>query len=249
MDLLFAAEQYAAAQATAVAAAQYYANAANAAMNAAAAASGTTIGPGGVILASPNGHLVAQVTQPQMLAIPNTHTWSNNPGLPPVPPAPHFSEHDDRTDREYDERRRDKRSRSKERKKKSKRSRSGSNSRSRERRRDRSRSRDRGRDRSRRDRDRSLRRDRSPRKYRSDSPQSDDDWRSTPPNNTIMIRGLPLYVTEQHVQDNILSHGLEAKDIRLIRKKDTGKVTDLGLLVLLVLTYNTSICNLNILIL
>jgi len=37
-----------------------------------------------------------------------------------------------------------------------------------------------------------------------------------------MIRGLPLYVTEQHVQDNILSHGLEAKDIRLIRKKDTG---------------------------
>jgi hypothetical protein len=40
-----------------------------------------------------------------------------------------------------------------------------------------------------------------------------------------MIRGLPLYVTEQHVQDNILSHGLEAKDIRLIRKKDTGTVT------------------------
>ena len=29
---------------------------------------------------------------------------------------------------------------------------------------------------------------------------SDDDWRSTPPNNTIMIRGLPLYVTEQHVR-------------------------------------------------
>ena len=28
---------------------------------------------------------------------------------------------------------------------------------------------------------------------------SDEDWRSSPPNNTIMIRGLPLYVTEQHV--------------------------------------------------
>ena len=26
------------------------------------------------------------------------------------------------------------------------------------------------------------------------------------------------------VQDNILSHGLKAQDIRLIRKKDTGKV-------------------------
>ena len=61
------------------------------------------------------------------------------------------------------------------------------------------------------------------------------------PNNTIMIRGLPQYVTEQHVsgdrraqdlitsrhvqvQDNIASHGLEVKDIRLIRKKDTGRV-------------------------
>lgn len=58
-----------------------------------------------------------------------------------------------------------------------------------------------------------------------------------------MIRGLPQYVTEQHVsltapelynddyllilqvQDNIASHGLEVKDIRLIRKKDTGIVT------------------------
>ena len=58
-----------------------------------------------------------------------------------------------------------------------------------------------------------------------------------------MIRGLPQYVTEQHVsqqpqsrsyhdnhhltlqvQDNIASHGLEVKDIRLIRKKDTGIV-------------------------
>ena len=62
--------------------------------------------------------------------------------------------------------------------------------------------------------------------------------------DTIMIRGLPLHITEQHVsdvmdatnvsnlskrvllqvQDNIMSHGLKAQDIRLIRKKDTGKV-------------------------
>merc|ERR1719281_1057476 len=112
MDLLFAAEQYAAAQATAVAAAQYYANAANAAMNAAAAASGTPIGPGGVILTAPAGTLVTQVTQPQMLTIPSTHTWSNNPSLPPAPPAPHFSEHDDRGERDYESRKKDKRSRS-----------------------------------------------------------------------------------------------------------------------------------------
>jgi len=37
-----------------------------------------------------------------------------------------------------------------------------------------------------------------------------------------MIRGLPSYITEQHIQDNIASHGLAPKDIRLIRKKDTG---------------------------
>ena len=62
--------------------------------------------------------------------------------------------------------------------------------------------------------------------------------------DTIMIRGLPLHITEQHVsvfmlhddgddiltwfllqvQDNIMSHRLKAQDIRLIRKKDTGKV-------------------------
>jgi len=37
-----------------------------------------------------------------------------------------------------------------------------------------------------------------------------------------MIRGLPQNITEQHVQDNITSHSLAARDIRLIRKKDTG---------------------------
>ena len=60
--------------------------------------------------------------------------------------------------------------------------------------------------------------------------------------DTIMIRGLPLHITEQHVsvfmddegdilmwfmlqvQDNIMCHHLKAQDIRLIRKKDTGKV-------------------------
>merc|ERR1719187_1221324 len=70
-----------------------------------------------------------------------------------------------------------------------------------------------------RSRDRS--RDRSPGRYRDRSP-GEEDWRHAAPNNTVMIRGLPQNITEQHVQDNITSHGLAARDIRLIRKKDTG---------------------------
>ena len=38
-----------------------------------------------------------------------------------------------------------------------------------------------------------------------------------------MLIGLSLLMTDHvKVRDNIMSHGLEAKDIRLIRKKDTG---------------------------
>jgi len=70
-----------------------------------------------------------------------------------------------------------------------------------------------------RSRDRS--RDRSPGRYRERSP-GEEDWRHATPNNTVMIRGLPQNITEQHVQDNITSHSLAARDIRLIRKKDTG---------------------------
>ena len=54
------------------------------------------------------------------------------------------------------------------------------------------------------------------------TPESDDDWKSAPPNNTIMVRGLATQVTEQDIQDAINECKLEPKDIRLIRKKDTG---------------------------
>merc|ERR1719430_1763135 len=71
------------------------------------------------------------------------------------------------------------------------------------------------------DEDNRRNRDRSPGRYRDRSP-GEEDWRHATPNNTVMIRGLPQNITEQHVQDNITSHGLAARDIRLIRKKDTG---------------------------
>jgi len=38
-----------------------------------------------------------------------------------------------------------------------------------------------------------------------------------------MIRGLPVYILEQDIIDNILTHGIEPKEVRLIRKKDTGE--------------------------
>lgn len=37
-----------------------------------------------------------------------------------------------------------------------------------------------------------------------------------------MIRGLPVYILEQDIIDTILTHALEPKEVRLIRKKDTG---------------------------
>ena len=224
--------QYAAAQATAAAAAQFYANAA---MNAA--------GSNGAVLL-PTGTLM--VSQPGMVGLPPSHTWSgaSSDQSPAPPPPSRYSQHDDRDRESYDSERRNRRDRSRERRKKSRRDRSRSRSRSRswsrsERRRSRSRSR--GRDDYREKRGRERERERSPRRYRGESPPSEEDWKMSSPNNTIMIRGLPQYVTEQHVsgdwrgrdlltschvqvQDNIASHGLEVKDIRLIRKKDTGTV-------------------------
>jgi len=38
-----------------------------------------------------------------------------------------------------------------------------------------------------------------------------------------MIRGLPVYILEQDIIDTILTHALEPKEVRLIRKKDTGE--------------------------
>ena len=46
--------------------------------------------------------------------------------------------------------------------------------------------------------------------------------RNVPPNNTIMVRGLAQHITETNISDDIQSCGLTAKDIRLIRKKETG---------------------------
>merc|ERR1719427_395526 len=190
-------------------------------MNAAAGSHGA----GAVLVPGPGGGsvLLPAVSQHQ-LAMPPTHTWSSNPPRAPPPLPTRALDHDDRTERDYD--RRGGRSHSRDRSRKRSR-----RSRSRERRRSRSRSRSSGRadgdwrERARRDRERSRERRGSPRRQqqqRSPSPGGERDWQRDPPNNTIMIRGLPLSVTEQHVQDNIVSHGLHAKDIRLIRKKDTG---------------------------
>ena len=51
---------------------------------------------------------------------------------------------------------------------------------------------------------------------------SDEEARNVPPNNTIMIRGLAQHITEADISDDIQHCGLLAKDIRLIRKKETG---------------------------
>ncbi|PSN32435.1 hypothetical protein C0J52_22991 [Blattella germanica] len=42
------------------------------------------------------------------------------------------------------------------------------------------------------------------------------------PNNTIMIRGLAQHITENDLRQDIIACGLTPKDIRLIRKKDSG---------------------------
>ena len=54
--------------------------------------------------------------------------------------------------------------------------------------------------------------------------RSDEEARNVPPNHTIMIRGLAQHITEADISDDIQSCGLLAKDIRLIRKKETGTV-------------------------
>jgi RNA-binding protein 5/10 len=47
-------------------------------------------------------------------------------------------------------------------------------------------------------------------------------YKSQPPNNTIMIRGLAQHISENDIRQDIIHCGLMPKDIRLIRKKDTG---------------------------
>ena len=50
----------------------------------------------------------------------------------------------------------------------------------------------------------------------------DEEARNVPPNCTIMVRGLAQHITENDIRQDILSYKLNAKDIRLIRKKETG---------------------------
>ncbi|XP_035218454.1 RNA-binding protein 5-like isoform X3 [Stegodyphus dumicola] len=86
--------------------------------------------------------------------------------------------------------------------------------------RDRSRERDRGRDRV---RERSYDRDEDRRDRDRDRMMSRErDWREEIPNNTLMVRGLDVSVTESEIREEVLRYGLEPKDIRLIREKGTG---------------------------
>ncbi|CAG2160271.1 unnamed protein product [Oppiella nova] len=55
-----------------------------------------------------------------------------------------------------------------------------------------------------------------------DRSQSQRDKREDMPNNTIMIRGLAPHITEKDIVSKLSEHNLMAKDIRLMRKKETG---------------------------
>merc|ERR550534_1092215 len=138
------------------------------------------------------------------MTLPPSQTWSSGSGGPPPPSMSRSSEHDDRDERDYERERSRKRRESM-----NWRERADEDNRS---------WRERADEDNKRSRDRS--RDRSPGRYRERSP-GDEDWRHATPNNTVMIRGLPQNITEQHVQDNITSHSLAARDIRLIREKKT----------------------------
>lgn len=47
-------------------------------------------------------------------------------------------------------------------------------------------------------------------------------YKSQVPNKTLIIRGLGPYITEKHIRDEVIKSGGSPRDIRLIRKKDTG---------------------------
>ncbi|MPC48530.1 hypothetical protein E2C01_042304 [Portunus trituberculatus] len=47
------------------------------------------------------------------------------------------------------------------------------------------------------------------------------DYKSQPPNNTIMVRGLAQHITENDIRADILACNLMPKDIRLVRKKES----------------------------
>ncbi|XP_076045392.1 RNA-binding protein 5-like isoform X2 [Oratosquilla oratoria] len=89
--------------------------------------------------------------------------------------------------------------------------------------------RDRSPHRDRRDRDRDYDRDRDRDRDR-DGGYDDDhggssggsDYKTQPPNNTIMVRGLAQHITENDIRADILACNLMPKDIRLVRKKESG---------------------------
>ncbi|ROT72264.1 putative RNA-binding protein 5-like [Penaeus vannamei] len=72
------------------------------------------------------------------------------------------------------------------------------------------------------------RRDRDHRDYRDYDRDRDNyedertDYKSQPPNNTIMVRGLAQHITENDIRADILACNLMPKDIRLVRKKESG---------------------------
>ncbi|CAN8002052.1 unnamed protein product, partial [Ixodes hexagonus] len=49
-----------------------------------------------------------------------------------------------------------------------------------------------------------------------------DQRREEIPNNTIMVRGMPIETTEPELRNEVTRYGLEPKDIRLMKRKDTG---------------------------
>ncbi|XP_049794341.1 RNA-binding protein 5-like isoform X1 [Schistocerca nitens] len=55
------------------------------------------------------------------------------------------------------------------------------------------------------------------------SSRDSDAYRNQAPNNTVMIKGLAYHITENDIRKDILQCNLMPRDIRLIRKKDTGQ--------------------------
>ncbi len=62
--------------------------------------------------------------------------------------------------------------------------------------------------------------------YSSLSSDDDDARRNGTPNNTIMVRGLAQHIKENDIRQDISECGLVARDIRLIRKKESGNMKE-----------------------
>ncbi|ELT96555.1 hypothetical protein CAPTEDRAFT_227192 [Capitella teleta] len=85
------------------------------------------------------------------------------------------------------------------------------------------RDRDRGRDRSR-DRSRDRDRDYRDRDYRGcEDKGSDSKWMTDTPTNTILLKGLPNNIDEKDICGELMIQGLAVKDVRLMKRKDTGE--------------------------